>query len=105
MQAKLGEISLMNSRDDAELRRQVGDMMRHTRAPKILEIVEDNGQRLLHVHSGARYHRGYQTRSKDLARYFTSRVITTLDGDTRPAFVGTVQDSTISRVQLDAVLV
>jgi hypothetical protein len=103
-QAKLGDLHDISPSKAKELRSQVKKMIDHTRSPKIIEIPSLNGERSLRVHSGRRYHSGATTRAVPFPEYVTSRVLTTLDGDTREAFIDAVQNSEFPGFHIDAFL-
>lgn len=100
IQSKLGRIEDLKQAEQDRLYGQIKDMQRLTRAPKIMEIVNDGGIRTPRIVSGNRFLNDQPYRSYDLSSYMTSRVLTTFDGDTRPDFVQSVQDSTLTQVQL-----
>jgi hypothetical protein len=100
VQAKLGVIPDLSTSELNRLRQQVRQMQRHTRSPKVMEIPESDGSREPRILSGRRLIEGGVRHSVPLPSYFTSRVLTTLDGDTRPDFVDAVQDSRATRIDI-----
>jgi hypothetical protein len=104
VQAKLGTIADLPNHERQRLRGQVQRMREHTRSPKVMEIPGSDGLRDPKVMSGIRLLQDQVRRSVPLPSYITSRVLTTLDGDTRPAFVNLVQDSRAQRIHVVALL-
>jgi hypothetical protein len=104
VQAKLGRVADLPANDRNRLRGQVQRMRSHTRSPKVMEIPEANGIRDPRVLSGRRLLGDGVRRSVPLPGYITSRVLTTLDGDTRPDFVDAVQESSATRIHVMALL-
>ena len=105
-QAKIEDLSKISSAEDKRLRAQLRKMKGITRSPKILEMRSaQSGERMPHVVSGIRYLTGAGYTSIPLPDYVVRRVLTTLDGDTRPSFVKDVEDSTLAAFRLEASLV
>ena len=77
-------------------------MRQLTRAPKVLLVREIDGRRAPEVASGLRIVEGKETSPVSLPDYFVRRVLTTLDGDTRPKFVEGVQESSLRRLHVSA---
>jgi hypothetical protein len=104
VQAKLGYLDDMSAADAAFLQSQIEEMKQLVDAPKVMEIPEDSGRRYPSMVSGNNGldHEPYI--SMELPDYFTARVTTTLDGTTDASVVDTVQDSSLSRVDLIAKL-
>jgi len=104
IQAKMGEVGSMPPSTVKNLLVQVNRMKHHTNAPKVMEVIEIDGHRLPRIISGNRLiaHQDYQ--SLNLEDYFVRRILTTLDGDTRPDFVEAVQESSLTRLDLLAKL-
>jgi len=102
MQAKLGGIAHLSKREANRLQGQVEKMKKLTAAPKILEIPYTAGQREPRIVSGNGLVQGRKLRSIPLGRYLSSRVLTTLHGDTRPAFIQAAQDSRLTQLQIEA---
>ncbi len=61
-----------------------------------------DGQREPEVVSGVRIVEGLPSKPMSLPDYFVRRVLTTLDGDTRPDFVAGVQESSLKQLQVIA---
>lgn len=103
-QAKKGEIARMGTRESKRLRQQLRMMkeIMRIRSPKILEIVEHGGNAVPRVVSGNKYLSGGSYLQMSLADYFVARVLTTLDGDTRPRIVEAFQDSRLSQLRVEA---
>lgn len=104
VQAKLGELSRLDRRDLIFLREQVLKMKRLVGAPKIMEILESNGQRFPRIVSANSFfaHKPYVP--MDLPEYFVARVTTTLDGCTDRDVVAAVQDSALPQLNVIAKL-
>lgn len=100
LQSKLGPIEDLNQREMDRLRSQIVKMRQLTRSPKVMEAVDQNGDRTPRIVSGNRVLQGKPYRSYHLGAYITGRVMPTLDGDTRPAFVRGVLDSRLTQVRL-----
>lgn len=103
LQAKLGHVNDLPPRESERLREQVRKMQQLTRFPKILEVPGEDGFRRPRVLSGARLAAGQPTRGLLLEDYFTQRLLTTLDGDTRGWFVAAVQESGLTQVRVSAI--
>lgn len=103
-QAKLGKLTELPPDEDARLRGQVEDMLAETRSPKVIEMPTDDTGRSMNVHSGRRFYNGIATRAVPLPEYVTSRVLTTLDGDTREPFINSVQDSSFPQVHITTLI-
>jgi hypothetical protein len=103
-QAKLGSLEKLSSKERDRLISQILAMRRITRSPKVLFIQENEHGREPQVASGVLISERIPTRPLPLADYFVRRVLTTLDGDTRPHFVAAVQDSTLRRLHVAATL-
>ena len=102
VQAKLGEIETMPPSELDELLWQIEKMKNYTRSPKVMEIVESNGIREPFILSGNRVLEDEPYESVPLSDYIVRRVLTTLDGDTRPSFVSAVQDSSLPALEVTA---
>lgn len=102
VQAKLGRVWDLSSSKLEKLQGQIRKMQRLTRFPKVLEIPIENGVRIPRMLSGNRVAAGELSSGVPLEDYFTRRVLTTLDGDTRRSFVDAVQDSSLSRIHIQA---
>lgn len=84
IQVKLGLISELSPAGMAELREQIRKMRAKTRSPKVMELPLQLNTRDPRIISGNRISDDEPYRSVPLSKYITSRVLTTLDGDTRP---------------------
>ncbi len=101
-QAKLGALDDLDQHERARLNSQIDLMRQHTARPKVLMIERRGEHRTPRMHSGTAILKGQPTAGYDLPRYFTSRILTTLDGDTRPTFVSDVQRSDLRQLRVMA---
>lgn len=102
VQAKKGRLNELLSMSKKELLKQIRDMKNLTRSPKVLEIgIEGNDYRPS-ILSGNIILQGRLPKSYPLGDYFVQRVLTTMDGDTRPDFVAAAQESGLSMLRLKA---
>ncbi len=99
-QAKRGGLDGLSTAERGRLVGQIREMRRLTRSPKVLLIREIDGRREPEVASGVRISEELATRPMGLPDYFVRRVLTTLDGDTRPEFVEAVQESSLARLRV-----
>jgi len=99
-QAKRGGLDELSAHERDRLVGQIREMRRLTRSPKVLLIREIDGRRKPEVASGVRISEELATRPMGLPDYFVRRVLTTLDGDTRPKFVEAVQESSLARLHV-----
>lgn len=104
IQAKMSQIESMPPSALKVLINQISRMKNHTNAPKVMEVDEIDGKRHPRIISGNRILAQQRYQSLNLEDYFVRRVLTTLDGDTRPDFVEAVRDSTLTRLDLLAKL-
>jgi hypothetical protein len=104
VQAKLGRLDEMNTADAEFLRSQLEKMKQLVDAPKAMEIPEHGGRRYPAMVSGNNILDGKPYTPMELPEYFTSRVITTLDGSTERKVVDRVQNSSLPRVDVTAKL-
>ncbi len=102
VQAKRGELKKLSPKEKSRAQCQIGDMKKLTKAPKLMEIPGDDGRPTPGVYSGNEYHSAGSPRRYELGDYFVNRVLTTLDGDTRPLFVEAVKDSTLTQLRVIA---
>ncbi|HRI05211.1 MAG TPA: hypothetical protein PLL77_15850 [Pyrinomonadaceae bacterium] len=102
VQAKLGTVDEMNAAELDDLKWQIEKMKQFTRSPKIMEIEEFEGVRYPHMASGTKVLEDEEFESTYLSDYVVRRVLTTLDGDTRPKFVEAVQDSSVPTLEIEA---
>jgi len=103
-QAKLGTLEDLSPGDGDRLIGQISHMRALTRSPKVLFIPELDGTREPMMASGVQISRGLPNRGIPLPDYFVRRVLTTLDGDTRPGFVNAVQHSSLEQLLVVAAL-
>lgn len=99
-QAKLGNLHDLRSKEFENLLKQIRKMKRLTEAPKVMEIPEEEGNRVPRIISGNRLLSGNNYTNDHLSDYIVRRVLTTLDGDTRPNFVTAVQDSSLTKLRV-----
>jgi len=102
VQAKRGELSKLSPSKKKRAQEQVGNMKNLTNAPKLMDIPDDGTQSGPGIYSGNVYCAGGTPRRYELGDYFVNRVLTTLDGDTRPSFVAGVQDSALTQLKVIA---
>jgi len=101
-QAKIGGISHLKSDEKLRLHKQIMKMKRLTRSPKVMEIVRHGNKREPYILSGNKIAHGKKPMRYSLENYFVQRILTTLDGDTRPDFVSNVQDSRMTKLKIIA---
>jgi hypothetical protein len=99
-QAKLGTLEELPPSERGRLVGQIREMRNFTRSPKVLLVRELDGRREPEVASGVRIAEELPTKPLSLADYFVRRILTTLDGDTRPDFVAGVQDSSLQQLRV-----
>jgi hypothetical protein len=99
-QAKLGALDDLAKSERGRLIEQIGKMRKFTRAPKTMLIRELDGRYEPEIASGLRIASGLDTKPLGLGDYLVRRVLTTLDGDTRPQFVAAVQESSLSQLRV-----
>lgn len=104
VQSKLGAIKDLSDRERKRLNKQIEDMKEYTYAPKVMEVVDNEVGRCPRIVSGNRILSDERWRSYTLGGYITGRVMTTLDGDTRPEFVDNILDSKLTNLNLLAEL-
>jgi len=102
VQAKLGAVERMEPRLRENLLEQIRRMKRLTRSPQIMEIPDVGGRRIPRILSANKVLAGDLPSGYDLSDYFVRRVLTTLDGDTRPDFVGGVSNSRLTSLRIFA---
>jgi|SRR6266478_1545532 hypothetical protein len=103
-QAKLGELDDLPLTERDRLVGQIVEMRRFTRSPKVILIRELGDVREPLVASGIRIAKNLGTQILPLPDYFVRRLLTTLDGDTRPTFVAGVQESSLKQLRVLASL-
>jgi len=104
IQAKLGRIDELPPSKKQGLIEQIKKMKQLTRSPKVMEITEINSSRIPLIISANRILDEACYESYELPDYFTRRVLTTFDGDTRPDFVERVQKSSLNLFRVTAKL-
>ncbi|WML57446.1 hypothetical protein [Neobacillus sp. PS2-9] len=92
VQAKKEENDL-NSTDLAD---QIKKMKKLTKSPKVMILNSKGNTRDPYICSGNKIIEGKKFSKDKLADYFTKRVLTTFDGDTRSDFVERVQHSNLN---------
>lgn len=103
-QAKRGSSDDLSPSERDRLVEQIRRMRRITRSPKVVLFPEFDGRRWPEVLSGVRLMDDLPTVPVSLPDYFVRRVLTTLDGDTRPQFVNGVQQSSLRQLRVIAEL-
>ena len=104
VQSKLGKIPDLSNRELDRLKEQIKKMKEYTFAPKVMEIADAPSGRCPRIVSGNRILENDGWMSYTLGGYITGRVMTTLDGDTRPEFVDSILDSKLTNLNLLAEL-
>lgn len=99
VQAKMDESDL----NSADLKKQIKKMKKLTRSPKVLVLNPVGERRDPYVCSGTKILDGQKYNKQKLADYFTSRILTTFDGDTREDFIDKVQDSGLPLLHVVAI--
>jgi len=105
VQAKRGRFEELSVANKAELVDQINKMRKYTASPKVITLEDKASGRIPKVLSGKSIASGKLPMEYDLDDYMTQRVLTTFDGDTRPDFVNSVQDSALSKLTITAVTV
>jgi hypothetical protein len=101
-QAKLGSLSELSVRERERMVGQIVDMRQLTQSPKVLLIHETGVRRAPVIASGMMIARSQDTQELSLPDYFVRRILTTLDGDTRPGFVDGVEESSLQQLRVVA---
>jgi hypothetical protein len=101
LQAKRGHIDELSPKEKGKLVASIEKMRQLTRSPKVLELGDD-ADRHPAVLSGNGILNGGSPHSYDLPDYLVRRVLTTMDGDTRPDFVENVQESGLANLKVYA---
>lgn len=101
-QSKKGDVEELGKRAREKLVEQIKDMRALTRAPKVLEVPDRRTRMFPTVVSANKILVGSPYTQTELDDYFVRRVLTTLDGDTRPIFVAGVQESSLAQLQVFA---
>ena len=81
---------------------QIVDMRNLTQSPKVMLIHEIGERREPVMASGTMIARNLDTQELSLPDYFVRRILTTLDGDTRPGFVDGVEESSLQQLRVIA---
>jgi hypothetical protein len=106
LQAKSGDLANLRGKEAERLREQIGRMRRLTRSPKIMDLPRygtgDSTRAAPGIYSGRAYEARGRPRRYRLGDYIIQRVLTTLDGDTRPHFVDGVEESRLSKLKVIA---
>ena len=92
----------MSNDKSASLRKQIQKMKRFVPAPKVMEIPEAQGRRHPQMVSGNNILSGATYKPMSLENYFVARVTTTLDGCTDSRAIGIAEDSSLTKLHLDA---
>jgi len=100
VQSKIGSINELSPNRISELKEQVRKMKKFTNSVKVMEIPQENGRRRPRIISGQRILASEPYTGYDLSDYFVRRIVTTLDGDTRPKFVEAAQDSRLTQLRV-----
>jgi hypothetical protein len=104
-QAKRGGLEDLTPSVRRGLVEQIRKMRRLTRSPKVLLLPDlEDGRRVPEIRSGIRIMDGLPTSPISLPDYFVRRILTTLDGDTRPEFVRGAQESSLPHLRVLATL-
>jgi|SRR5699024_1503603 len=82
------------------LKEQISKMRKITKSPKVLVINPIGERRDPYVCSGNKIFKNEEFSREKLANYFTKRVMTTFDGDTRKEFVEKIQNSNLPNLHL-----
>jgi hypothetical protein len=104
-QAKLGALTDLSARERERMVGQIVDMRNLTQSPKVMLIHEIDDRREPVMASGTMIARDLDTQELSLPDYFVRRILTTLDGDTRPDFVDGVEESSLQRLRVVATTV
>jgi hypothetical protein len=102
IQAKLGRVGELTPTRLVDLKEQVRKMKRLTPSPKVMEIVEIGKLRQPRILSGTNLLDNHSYVSEAFGDYMVRRVLTTLDGNTKPGFVAAVQDSSLAQLRVTA---
>lgn len=104
-QAKRGRIEDLDRTGREDLETKIRKMKQLVDAPKVMEIPERSGRRYPAMVSGNTVLAGRPYTPSGLPSYFTSRILTTLDGSTDPDVVDAVQDSSLPRIDVNGRLI
>ena len=103
VQAKRGTLEDVKGKERERLTDQVRNMCDYTRSPKVI-VWGDGTADSVRVLSGRGLLEGTISDGYAIDDYFVCRVLPTLDGDTRPGFVATVQNSSLQGLRVLATL-
>ncbi|MCQ2011658.1 hypothetical protein NOM01_16880 [Sporolactobacillus sp. STSJ-5] len=98
-QAKMSTSDLKSKK----LKQQIIKMKKLTKSPKVLIVNPVGNNRYPYVCSGNKVLIGSKYTKEKLAEYFTKRILTTFDGDTRKSFVDVVQNSGLPQIHLSII--
>ncbi len=101
-QAKLGGLADLSANERERMVGQIIDMRSLTQSPKVMLIHEIGNRREPVMASGTMIARNQDTQELSLPDYFVRRILTTLDGDTRPGFVEGVEESSLKQLRVVA---
>jgi hypothetical protein len=101
-QAKLGGLTDLSARERGRMVGQIIDMRHLTHSPKVMLIHEIGDRREPVMASGTLIAKNIDTQELSLPDYFVRRILTTLDGDTRPFFVDGVEESSLQQLRVYA---
>lgn len=104
VQAKLGVVDSLNAAGTNTLKEQIDKMKQIVSAPKVMEIPQQGNTRSPAMISGNKFLEGGAYTSMALPDYVTARILTTLDGCTKPEVVESVKDSSLSQLNVVAEL-
>jgi hypothetical protein len=102
IQSKLGRIEEMSPSKKTKLIEQITNMKNLTRSPKVMVIINRGDHRSVKIISGNKIKSVKPYKSFDLSDYFTMRILTTFDGDTRQHFITGVKDHTLQQLHIYA---
>jgi hypothetical protein len=103
-QSKKGSVEDLHEDEFDRLHEQIRKMRKLTRSPKVLEIPDGLSKDHPTVVSANKVYFGQKYRPVKLEDYFVQRVLTTFDGDTRPDFISTVEESSFIKLKLLATI-
>lgn len=96
VQAKMNESDLKSK----TLIEQINKMKQLTKSPKVMVINPIKDKRNPYICSGNKVLNGEPYKKEKFADYFTKRIITTFDGDTREDFITEIQNSDLPNLHL-----
>lgn len=101
-QCKRESVKKLQGKIKEKLEEQIGNMRKLTKHPKLIELPERDGE-VPRVISACGYVEGTRLQHQDFGRWVATRVLPTLDGDTRKDFAKAVLDSKLSKLRIHAV--